>query len=281
MHESLYTQNKKHFTQIGSVPYGTDLIDDENSQNNIREVVKDAVVYSLRHDIPFLPELSRIKRWDDKKGKYIFKDSMRGYIQNPGRLYCSEELKKYEFDTFKLQCFGPISASDTIPDEGTIINNILSHITSIIDGINAKEFIVLLDEPSLQSGTNYSKKWGPIFDAIKSSYDTPIITGVHTCGEVWGDEFMRSYEDGVEIISFDARINNPKRSFSRDQKNEYEKLRKNMKFIWGVTEPSQINDWRRGDLASGTCGMGGLNDETGVPYTEIDAETRLEMLELI
>ena len=55
-------------TQIGSLPYDS---------------VEKAVEYSLRHDIPFLPELP------------LLGDSMIKYINTPGKLSCLSEFKKH------------------------------------------------------------------------------------------------------------------------------------------------------------------------------------------
>jgi hypothetical protein len=69
-------------TQIGSLPY-----DD----------VGKAVEFSLRHDIPFLPELP-------KRG-----DAMMDYIKNPGKLSCLDTFKKRTEGrpAVKVQCIGP------------------------------------------------------------------------------------------------------------------------------------------------------------------------------
>jgi len=72
--------NRKIITQIGSLPY-----------DNIGEAVR----YSLRHHIPFLPELPKLG------------DSMLDYIKNPGKLSCLNEFKKHSYETVKIQSVGP------------------------------------------------------------------------------------------------------------------------------------------------------------------------------
>ena len=69
-------------TQVGSLPY-----DD----------VDEAVEYSLRHDIPFLPELPKLG------------DAMMDYIKQPGSISCLETFKRKVagFETVKIQCVGP------------------------------------------------------------------------------------------------------------------------------------------------------------------------------
>ncbi len=62
---------RKVITQIGSIPY---------------QDVKQAVKYSLKHDIPFLPELPKLG------------DGVLDYIKNPGKLSCLEEFKKHSFE---------------------------------------------------------------------------------------------------------------------------------------------------------------------------------------
>ncbi|MCQ9207635.1 MAG: hypothetical protein NG740_07135, partial [Omnitrophica bacterium] len=70
----------KIITQVGSLPL---------------EDVGEAVNYSLKHDIPFLPELPR-------RG-----DAMMEYIKSPGKLSCLAEFKKHTFEAVKVQCVGP------------------------------------------------------------------------------------------------------------------------------------------------------------------------------
>ena len=73
---------RQMITQIGSLPY-----DD----------VDQAVEYSLRHDIPFLPELPKLG------------DAMMDYIKQPGSMSCLETFKRKAagFDVVKIQCLGP------------------------------------------------------------------------------------------------------------------------------------------------------------------------------
>ena len=73
---------RKIVTQIGSLPYDN---------------VEQAVEFSLKHDIPFLPELPKLG------------DAMLDYIKNPGRMSCLDTFKRKTdgFDTVKVQCVGP------------------------------------------------------------------------------------------------------------------------------------------------------------------------------
>ena len=162
-------QKRKIITQIGSLPL---------------EDVKEAVAYSLRHDIPFLPELP-------KRG-----DAMLEYIKNPGRLSCLNEFKKHKFQTVKIQCVGPATLMLSGYSEDEAIRRIYAHISAIMNDLKAGEIILFLDEPALgQAGFEYKKSW----DAIFGSFD--VIPGVHTCGNMNWDEMFNS---NIKIISFDA-----------------------------------------------------------------------------
>ena len=104
---------RKIVTQIGSLPL---------------EDVNEAVKYSLKHDIPFLPELP-------KKG-----DAMMAYIKNPGKLSCLEEFKKHKFDTVKIQCIGPATLMLAGLKEDEAMQGICEHITAITDDRNQNLF---------------------------------------------------------------------------------------------------------------------------------------------
>lgn len=205
-------KEKKIITQVGSLPY---------------EDVGEAVRYSLKHDIPFLPELPR-------KG-----DAMMNYIKNPGHMSCLEEFKKNKFDTVKIQCVGPGTLILAGFSEDEAIQRPLEHITAIMDGLEAEEVILFLDEPALgQAGFDYKKSWDALFAAFE------VISGVHTCGNMnWDDMF----DSGIDIISFDA---------SQFDITKYSKYRNGKKIAWGVEKIEDVRDFRIGDLVTLPCGMG-------------------------
>lgn len=199
-------------TQVGSLPF----LD-----------VKEAVSYSLRHDIPFLPELP-------KKG-----DAMLEYIKHPGKLSCLQEFKKNDFKTVKIQCIGPSTLIMSGYSENDAIEKIYAHISAIFEGLKAKKIILFLDEPALgQAGFDYKKAW----DAIFGSFD--VVSGVHVCGNMDWDNL---FDSDIEIISFDA---------SQFDLTKYSKYRNGKKLSWGVKEKSDIKDFQEGDLITLPCGMG-------------------------
>ncbi|MFH1594266.1 MAG: hypothetical protein ABID09_06185 [Candidatus Omnitrophota bacterium] len=205
-------KNRKIVTQVGSLPY---------------EDVKAAVEYSLRHDIPFLPELPR-------KG-----DAMLNYIKNPGELSCLEEFKKHSFKTVKIQCVGPATLVIGGYSEDEAIQRPLEHISKIIDGLTAEEIILFLDEPALgHVGFDFSKIW----DALFSSFN--VISGVHTCGNMDWDKLFSS---NIDIISFDA---------SEFDLTKYSGYRSGKRIAWGVQEAENIRDFKTGDLVTLPCGLG-------------------------
>lgn len=202
----------KIVTQIGSLPL---------------EDVDEAVEYSIKHDIPFLPELP-------KRG-----DAMLEYIKNPGSLSCLDKFKKNDFDTVKVQCVGPATLMLSGYKEDEAVERIYAHIQAILDGLKAKETILFLDEPALgQVGFDYKKIW----DALFSSFD--VVWGVHTCGNMnWDDMFASS----VKIISFDA---------SQFDITKYSKYRSGKRIAWGAQNKEDIRDFKEGDLITLPCGMG-------------------------
>ncbi len=224
-------QNKKIITQVGSLPY---------------EDVGQAVEYSLRHDIPFLPELP-------KRG-----DAMLNYIKHPGKLSCLEEFKKHKYETAKIQCAGPATLMLSGYKKDEAIQRAYEHITAIMDGLEAKKVILFLDEPALgQSGVNFRELW----DALFASFN--VVPGVHTCGNMNWDEMFVS---NLEIISFDA---------SKYDLTKYSAYRSGKKISWGVEKAEDAKDFQQGDLLTLPCGM-------GTPLYKVeDCETNLQKLKKI
>lgn len=207
----LYEARKKVVTQIGSLP--------------LRHP-KAAVEYSLRHDIPFLPELP------------LLGDAMLSYIKNPGELSCLSEFKRHEFHVVKVQAVGPATLilSGYDPDEALL--RIYRHVEAILEGLRAEEVILFLDEPALgQAGFDYEELWRPIFS------DFPVVPGVHVCGNMQWDLLFKS--DVVEIIGFDASRYDITLYYPRNGK----------RIAWGITDPGQIRDFQPGDLITPPCGL--------------------------
>lgn len=222
----------KIITQIGSLPYND---------------VKQAVEYSLEHDIPFLPELPQ-------RG-----DAILEYIKNPGKMSCLEEFKKHSFETVKVQCVGPATLVMAGYSEGEATERIYEHISKILDGLMAEQTILFLDEPALgQIGLDFEELWLPIFSSFQA---TP---GVHCCGNMDWDILFKS--ELIKIISFDA---------SQFDITKYPGYRGDKKIAWGVKKLEDIKDFREGDLLTLPCGMG-----TKL-YAIDDCQKELERLKII
>jgi len=207
-----YMKNSKIITQIGSLPY---------------EDVGEAVEYSLKHDIPFLPELP-------KRG-----DAMLDYIKQPGKLSCLEEFKKHKFETVKIQCVGPATLMLSGYKQDEAILRICEHITAIMDGLEANDVILFLDEPALgQSGINFQELW----EALLSGFG--VMAGVHTCGNMDWDILFSSR---IDIISFDA---------SKYDLTKYSAYRSGKRIAWGAEKAEDVKDFKEGDLLTLPCGMG-------------------------
>jgi len=229
---------------VGSLPY-----DDVDA----------ALDYSLRHDIPFLPEI---------KG-----DKMLIYIQKPGSNRCLREFKRRVkgADLVKVQCVGPITVvadqSLKYTDEHAI-TNCSYHIYEIYNGLDVKKSILVLDAPGLGEvdRSRYEAIWGRFLEDLGTVVDMENITlGVHICGKMtWGNLAEVPY---IDIISFDASTQADKLML------EYEKIRANKKRIaWGITKKENVRAFQDGDLITLPC---------GIPFGSYDiehAEKSLEML---
>jgi hypothetical protein len=240
---------QKIITQIGSLPY-----------DNIR----DAIEYSLEHDIPFLPELP-------KRG-----DLMMEYIKNPGQLSCLADFRSAikGQDTVKIQAIGPVSivsASMRGYTEKEAIERSYTHIIRILDCIDARRIVLVLDEPSLETACFDFKRagmtreeyestgvvsvdrmplWQEVYHKLKENSDKKISFGIHTCGNADWDEL--SNLDFIEFISFDA---------SRYSKIFMQHRKRDKSVAWGIRKFDDILLFRDGDLITPPCGLGNSTDE--------------------
>ena len=223
-----YERAGKTITQIGSLPF-TD--------------VERAVAYSLRHEIPFLPELTALG------------DAMLRYIEAPGRLSCLGAFKRHRFETVKVQCVGPATLLGNGFEEDDAIARVYRHIETILEGLRAEEIVLFLDEPALgQVGFDYERLWGPIFESF------PVVRGVHVCGNMQWDHLLGS---AIDIVSFDA---------SRYDITKYYEARDETRIAWGIERVEDVADFRPGDLVTLPCGM------PHKTYSEDEADRRLEIL---
>ncbi|MHC4119614.1 MAG: uroporphyrinogen decarboxylase/cobalamine-independent methonine synthase family protein [Planctomycetota bacterium] len=201
-------------TQIGCLPH-----DD----------VDEAVAYSLRHDIPFLPELPKLG------------DAMMDYIKNPGNMSCLETFKKKVSGrkTIKIQCVGPATLMLGGYGQDDAFARSYQHIDALINGLDVENIILFLDEPALgQAGFDYRQLWSPLFE----SFD--VTSGVHVCGNMNWDEMFASE---IDIISFDA---------SKFDITKYPGYRSGKRIAWGVEAAEDVRDFQDGDLLTPPCGMG-------------------------
>lgn len=210
-HMHLYEKRGLKITQIGSLPWRDP---------------KEAVTYSLRHDIPFLPELP------------LLGDAMLSYIKRPGELSTLSEFKKHVFEVVKVQAVGPATLILAGYDPEEALLRVYRHVEAILDGLRAEEIILFLDEPALgQAGFDYEELWRQIFR------DFPVIRGVHVCGNMQWDRLFQS--NLIDIISFDASRYDITLYYPRHGK----------KIAWGIAKPEDIRDFQPGDLITPPCGL--------------------------
>jgi hypothetical protein len=218
--------NQRVITQIGSLPYDN---------------VRDAVDYSMQHDIPFLPELP------------LLGDAMLEYIKRPGTMSCLEEFSKRirGRDVVKIQCIGPATLILGGYSESEAFERAYAHIDSIIGKLEAKEVILFLDEPALgHAGFDYQTLWDGLFGSFNfGSFD--VIAGVHTCGNM---DWDRMLDSNINIISFDASqynfTNYPKYKDNRINGERHKRI------AWGIKDKKDVKDYQEGDLLTLPCGMG-------------------------
>ena len=217
-------------TQIGSLPFDS---------------AEKAVKYSLRHDIPFLPELPKLG------------DFMLDYIKNPGKLSCLSKFKRHSYDIVKVQCIGYATLAQSGYEEDDAIARIYSHINAIITGLKAKETILFLDEPALgHAGFEYGHLWGAIFSSFN------VTKGIHVCGNMGWDRMLTA---DIDIISFDSS------QFNITIYPKYKAFREKGGIVaWGISKLEDIRDYQKGDLITLPCGMGTKTIE--------EAEKGLELL---
>ena len=203
---------RKIVTQIGSLPY-TD--------------PAEAVAYSLKHDIPFLPELPKLG------------DAMLEYIKHPGKLSCLKEFKKHKFDTVKIQCIGPATLMLSGYKEDQALQRIIEHISAMLEGLQAEEIILFLDEPALgHSGVNFRELWQALFANFN------VVSGAHVCGNM---DWDLMFDSCLSIISFDA---------SKYDLTKYSRYRSGKRIAWGIENKKQVKDFQQGDLITLPCGLG-------------------------
>ena len=224
-------------TQIGSLPFDNPI---------------DAVKYSRKHPIPFLPELVVARQ-----------EFMLRLIKDPGKLSCLDEFTKEHFEQVKLQCIGPMAlrrwGNYSVKDAMSMIR---TYLDTIFERVNAEQKILFLDEPGLEfSEIGMGQKlWQEIFGVYHA---TP---GIHNCGPIHFEAMFRS--GVVEIISFDA--------FKyKAQAAEVLSRRNGKRIAWGVKSIDDVLDFKPGDLITPPCGLS-FKDMTGtsqIPYTAQECES--------
>lgn len=223
-------------TQIGSLPFDNPV---------------DAVHYSHKHPIPFLPELVVARQ-----------EFMLRLLKNPRELSCLDEFTKEHFEQVKLQCIGPIALrrwGNYSLNDAT--NMIRTYLDFIFERVNAQQTILFLDEPGLEfSEVSMAQKlWQEIFR------DYHATSGIHNCGPVPFDAMFRS--SVVEIISFDA-------SRYKEQAAQALPRRNGKRIAWGVRSIDDVLDFKPGDLITPPCGLS-YKDVPGslpIPYTAQECE---------
>lgn len=253
--------NDRIITQIGSLPF---------------KDVNLAIEYSLRHDIPFLPELP------------LLGDGILDYIKEPGKLSCLAEFAKHQFSVAKIQCVGPATLIVNGLEEKEALKRISQHISAIYNCLQTEKTILFLDEPELGTAgfdykargltesryremgfvpVEYEKLWQFIFGELDREIGLGnTILGIHTCSNVDWNQLFASKT--IEIVSFDSS----KYGQRLLQAGGY---RSDKKIAWGIETARDVGDFHAGDLITLPCGM------TQLKYTVEDCKSELNKLKQI
>jgi len=213
--------NLEIITGIGSVPH---------------KHIADAIAYSLKHHIPFFPQPTRI-------------GSMIELIETPtsDQKRCMDEFKSavMGYETVKTQCAGPVTLYQTghYNEPNEAVDKVYQYVYNMMNELYAKKIILFLDEPGLGDyGGDYEALWSKIFQ------DFPVISGVHTCGNMDLGKLLKSQV--INIISYDANSN-----FNITRYPEYKEHRHNKRIAWGIKGAGDVKEFRPGDLFTWVCGM--------------------------
>ena len=143
------------------------------------------------------------------------------------------------FDTVKIQCVGPATLMLGGYDQDEAFSRAYEHISALLDGLDADNIILFLDEPALgHAGFDYQQLWSPLFESFE------VISGIHTCGNMnWDDLFASD----IDIISFDA---------SKYDITKYPGYRNGKRIAWGAEKIEDVKDFQEGDLLTLPCGIG-------------------------
>jgi hypothetical protein len=202
--------------------------------------IQHAITYSLRHDLPFLPQM--IQNGERMIPQVMGQDIL---LEKYSALeFFTEQILEQKLTQFKIQLAGPetCKTSDKI-----ILQQILNFI-KYFDNYNLKP-IIFIDEPVLVPESIYLKN---IFSEInKLGY----ISGLHSCAKV--DIGKLEYLDN-NFLSFDLSLT-----------TVIEKTKKSL--IYGIPPFSTSKYKFDGEWISSSCGL--------ASFTENDCEIILRNLE--
>lgn len=203
---------------------------------------EDAVAYSQRHDIPFLPELPALQ------------ELMPEIILRPGQLHCLELFKQNSYKTVKIQCVGPATLY-TLGYSEESEEIVIRYIDALLDGLVADNVLLFLDEPALGEDPSYDYRegWSRIFQRYRA------IRGV----QIYKNrDWNRVGDADIEFISIDASLVDIASPHYNHKKC----------IAWGIREKGDIQDFQPGDLIT-------LTSPARTPYPLEEAEKVFDFLQ--
>jgi hypothetical protein len=210
----------KKVTGIGSLPHKSPLA---------------AVTYSMKHDLPFLPQLTSL-------GEHMIKQALESDAIVENHLALSifkEQLIENKVLEFKIQIAGPTTCHASS-------NQILKTIDSLLNYFHKQHQlipIVFIDEPSFNPDSIELKK---ILEELKIK---KIKSGIHTCAQI---NMLDLEKLPTEMVALDLEL------------NSYKNINKEL--IAGIN-PFKVGNVQKNALhnfVSYTCGL--------ARFTEIECE---------
>lgn len=156
-------------TGIGSLPHSN---------------IEDAIEYSLKHDLPFFPQILSIHGNMISQLKNLKFDHIKLF---------TERAKLAGHKTIKVQLAGPNTSNLSISHYETAFDKI----TSVIKDLN---IVIFIDEPIL----NHNKELNKLVALAKNTF---YKIGVHCCNKLDEENISLLNELNLDIISYDAILN--------------------------------------------------------------------------
>ena len=192
--------------------------------------VLNAVNYSLKHDLPFLPQMTSL---GERMIPQVLANIEMTEKYQALTLF-TEKLLEKKVSTFKIQLAGP----ETCNVENKIIMREINSFLNYFDQFNLRP-IIFIDEPIITLKTEQLKN---IFSELTN---LQIISGLHSCAKFNWDKVENM---NFDFLSFDAQITIPMKQ-----------TKKNL--ITGIPPFSKEKFQVNGTWISSSCGLARYSED--------------------